>query len=126
MHGNVVYWRPAICNSKYDTSLLDPNLPSFDGYCRYGSDEFDTIRILYTYSASDCYYACFIRDTCASFAYYDISPGQECHLYRNGPYTNGSSDPNTKCYIKISGTLLLLQSLTHYNQEIILKDFRNL
>ena len=76
--------------------FLDIPLTSFDGQCRYGSDEFDSYFDQAVTSESDCRLECASLLNCVAFAY-DTS--NHCHLFKNGPYTYGDGSENVTCYI---------------------------
>ena len=89
-------------------------LQVFDGYCRDGSDDKDSIRTLEATDYQDCYKQCKITDGCTAFAYDDNDPNEDCALYRGGPYTYGNGKENTRCYNMPTGNLTYIYSY-YYN-----------
>ena len=74
-------------------------LQAFDGLCRDGSDDKDSIRTLEATDYQDCYKQCKITDGCTAFVYSYTAAGSNCVLYRAGPYVKGNGVANIKCYI---------------------------
>ena len=78
---------------------------TFDGKCRYGSDEYvapnDPVQMS---SVSKCQEECAALNTCVAFTYYDDN---DCSLYTNGPYTYGDGLETAKCYIMPPGIYLV-------------------
>ena len=77
-------------------NILD-RMTTFDGYCRYGSGESDSIKLKGKDSVSTCQKECAALSNCTAFVYRNYD--QSCFLYRNGPYTYGDYKINTKCFL---------------------------
>ena len=82
-------------------------LPSFAGFCRYGSDHRDWIKDLASTSGSKCLKQCQTTPKCVAFAFTPSGIGRECDLYEGGPYTRGDGSVGSTCYIMQGKTLLL-------------------
>ena len=94
-------------------------MTTFDGYCRYGSGESDSIKLKGKDSVSTCQKECAALSNCTAFVYrnYDHS----CFLYRNGPYTYGDYKINTKCFLmpdsRMSKVKIHNNSVQEYQQD---------
>ena len=77
-------------------------LSSFDGYCRYESDDKDILKALAVTNEQHCYEQC-QTTICIAFAYESNGQNMNCHLYRGGTYIKGNGRENTKCYIMPTG-----------------------
>ena len=78
-------------------------LQSFNGKCRYGSDERITLHSLHTTNDKECAKKCNDTSGCTAFSYEYNNDGEQCTLYRGGPYKHGNGRPNTKCYLMPKG-----------------------
>ena len=99
-------------------SVLDfPFSVSYSGYCRFESDKKDTIRELNTLNVRACYKECQSTKDCVAFAFDDDDTGNNCDLYRGGPYTYGNGREYTTCYIMPAGKfnrILCMPTLAKY------------
>ena len=85
---------------QFTAASLDIDLPSFDGFCRYGSLVRYEIEHTTVGSASQCMEACSNISECTAFAHEAfLAPSDRCDLYRHGPYTHGNGMNNARCYI---------------------------
>ena len=93
--------------------ISEINLPSHDGWCRYGNEEKDIITSVTKSDSSDCYEECKATNGCVAFAYEDpaFAYSTNCDFYRNGPYTHGTGREHTKCYVLPTGRSLLSYNL---------------
>ena len=78
-------------------------LQTFDGLCLYGRDNHDLIKQLNATDPQECYYQCKIAGDCTAFAFDEDPRGDNCALYRGGPYIKGNGRADTKCYIMTLG-----------------------
>ena len=95
------------CSSTFKTyqSVLaeSSQLQTFDGLCLYGRDNHDLIKQLNATDPQECYYECKIAGDCTAFAFDEDPRGDNCALYRGGPYIKGNGRADTKCYIMTLG-----------------------
>ena len=84
---------------KFEWSTIpDPSVVSFDGQCRYGSDEKQWMDITTSSTASECRNECKNVADCTAVVYDStLSPGL-CSLYKGGPYTYGKPLEGNTCY----------------------------
>ena len=71
---------------------------SFDGLCRYGSDDGEWMKMIDVTNVQECQEHCVENETCVAFSY-EIYNAESCYLYKGGPYTYGTGRVNTTCYI---------------------------
>ena len=94
-------------------------MTTFDGYCRYGSGESDSIKLKGKDSVSTCQKECAALSDCTAFVYRNYD--QSCFLYRNGPYTYGDYKINTKCFLmpynRMSKVKIYNNSVQDYQQD---------
>ena len=98
-----------ILKNKYNF-YLDVGLPSFAGWCRYGSNERDHIKYITINGALSCKQQCLDTEACSAFSY-QPEVKNNCNLYQGGPYTKGDGRAGTTCYIMPKGKLLNAISL---------------
>ena len=87
---------------------------SYNGFCRFGSGRKNWIFDLDTANAMECYEQCKLRGDCVAFAYNLNFAGNDCDLYRGGPYTYGNGRKDTTCYVMPEGIFDRFLNM-HYN-----------
>ena len=96
----------------YFNIILVENLPFFNGWCMYGSNEFLLIseNKVPAKTAMYCLQHCRVLQQCVAFVFFtDLGGHDVCYFYKDGPYTYGDEDytkpygNNSKCYIMPSG-----------------------
>ena len=90
---------------------LGLDIPYFDGWCRYGSDNREWIDGFEIKDDAKCYEKCKATNDCVAFSFEYTNVDEPCNTYRGGPYTYGNGRLNTKCYIMPKGRALLLQQI---------------
>ena len=89
----------------YSALILVADLPFFNGYCRYGSDErYYYPSGLIVKTAMACLQYCRDLPKCVAFFFETgVQDESNCLGYIGGPYTYGNGRNNTKCYNMPSG-----------------------
>ena len=84
--------------------LLDGDVATvFNGYCRYGNDSKDFIKFIDTDDVQECKRQCVANPNCTAYAYRENYGGNDCDLYKGGPYTYGNGRTDIICYVRKRG-----------------------
>ena len=77
---------------------LGLDLPFFDGWCRYGSDNREWTNGYAIENDILCYQKCQNTTGCSAFSFEYNDVEEPCNIYAGGPYTYGNGRVNTKCH----------------------------
>ena len=86
--------------------VLGVDLPFYEGWCRYGSDNRGWMEGHATNNDVKCYEICQNTNGCSAFSFEYSTVDEPCNTYTDGPYTYGNDRVNTKCYILPNGKRL--------------------
>ena len=79
---------------------------NYAGECRDDSHSFSTSGLSDENSLTECKDKCELNSECVAFSYQmPADPSRwTCIQYKGGPYTSGSGEPGTTCYLFNQGT----------------------
>ena len=77
---------------------LGLDLPFFDGWCRYGSDNREWMNGFAIKNDILCHQKCLNTTGCSAFSFEYNDVEEPCNIYSGGPYTYGNGRINTKCH----------------------------
>ena len=77
---------------------LGLDLPFFDGWCRYGSDNREWMNGYAIKNDILCHQKCLNTTGCSAFSFEYNDVEEPCNIYSGGPYTYGNGRVNTKCH----------------------------
>ena len=85
-----------------------------NGFCRYGTNEYDPINGGTTITIEKCQRSCQTEDGCTAYAFTDSNGW--CDRYRGGPYIYATGAAGVKCFVQgIYVYRLLIVFLFTYN-----------
>ena len=96
---------------------LGLDLPFFDGWCRYGSDNREWTMGYAIKNDILCYQKCQNTTGCSAFSFEYSDVEEPCNIYAGGPYTYGNGRVNTKCHTIPKGQYRILCIYT-YTRDI--------
>ena len=92
---------------------LGLDLPFFDGWCRYGSDNRDWMNGYAIKNDILCHQKCQNTTGCSAFSFEYNDVEEPCNIYAGGPYTYGNGRVNTKCHTIPKGQCHILCIYTY-------------